>query len=987
MKTAINFRAKASLLSLLILPCFFSLAGISPVSADPLSGAWPFRDGSVTLRDNGGAIEFAFPYVPFLEISPSWTPAYPKPWGQQAEAVRPLAGLGGRMRIGIVRDDGEFVPFQKNHLRWIRQTPYSAACRVELPEATGTLEWTVPLDLKGSIFRYSNTGEAPRELRFEVGGFPQRTIWATPGKKQRHDWGESRWDWDRDGGCLVHTYSTPIDATHCPVTVLWFGKGVSVTTSDLSASESSAGRGIQLDLEASSGSPIVFGFLHEDNIESQGKSVAHLQKEGDLFAQSDADWKTWTQERAKTINSKFQKEILPTDAAEGTVPSATERLMADNLVFTRLLFLSNGGVLSRPMTLGSFPLSVRDQGVALNHWRSLGIEFPLLERWRDLAQYNPCAERSLPIRVFSGDRVRDLFGKGRILLASPDPKNPPGKESFDLLLGYVIAGGNLTLVDGVHGFEGKKGWWTEAGCTDPADYAIRLLGVPIDSASREILDEESLAHDVNTFCADSRLLKEGASEDFEKQRFEAPAGGYLLVYPKTSDSANQVRLRTGRIGKEEFLPFTVAEEKILSASYAPRVSFDAEGIPSGRLLEGESFAAYRLPNDASPVSCQLELSGSWCISWREDLPEMDHILVKKAYQSWFMKELIRVPISRLAHPVVYGATWSCRVFDVTPTETSPVLYHSIGKGTFVWVGLPKDYLLLGSDTGTDRQNWLRNDLSYDLLRMTLSLHDSKRAGGQQASEPPACSWGEGYSQQLEDRFEPDLLYYAWLPTQILGPHGGGNALSRWALPTFKKALEKPLRDGDSLSPGPAFMTNGPEGKPYLSLYHNACLYAMHKNMAGITKSKGLTWWSRTTEASAAKMESQLVDLFALVGPSPMVGRAVANGTATEEIPISQLYPEAVLAVSEIPAGSFPGGAAAAQRILSSLVTKADDIQDPRSLALLAAKTPDGRDRILRRILPRDTGGDLFCPIGNGKHSFDLATAVPALHALALEVAE
>jgi hypothetical protein len=987
MKTAINFCAAVNHVGLLLLPCFFSLGGIPPISAATLPESWPFRDGSVTIRDNGGAVEFAFSFVPFLGISPAWTPAYPKPWGHQAEAVRPLAGLGGKMRIGIAPESGEFVPFQTKDLDWTRRTPYSAACRVNLPDGSGTLEWTVPPDLKGSVFRYSETGGATCALRFEIDGFPQRTIWATPGKKQRYDWGESRWELDRDGGFLTHTYATPIDATHSPATALWFGKGVNVTSSDLSASESSTWKGVHLSLEASPGGPIAFGFLHEDSLASLQKSVARLQEGGDVFAQSDADWRTWIREQAKSINSKFRKEILPTDATVGTVLSATERLMADNLVFTRLLFLSNGGVLSRPMTLDSFPLSVRDQGVALNHWRSLGIEFPYLGRWRDLARYNPCSERSLPIRVFSGDRVRDLFGKGKILLASPDPENPPEKESFDLLLGYVIAGGNLTLVDGVHGFEGTKGWWTEAGCRDPADYAIRVLGVPVDSASRAILDAETLARDMNTFCADSRLLKEGASKDFERHRFEAPSGGYLLLYPKISDSTSQVRLRTGRIGKEEFLPFTAAEDEVLAASHAPRVSFDSEGIPAGRLLQGESFAAYRLPGDATTVSCELELMGSWCVAWSENLPKTDHVLVKKAYQAWFMKELLEVPVSRLAHPVVYGATWSCRVFDVTPTETSPVLYHSIGKGTFVWVGLPKDYLLLGSDTGTDRQNWLRNDLSYDLLRMTLALHDSKRAGAQQASEPPACTWGEGWSQHLDDRYKPDLLYYAWLPTQILGPHGSGNALSSWALPTFRKSLEKPLRDGDSLSPGPAFVTSGQGGKPYLSLYSNACVYAIYKDMADFTKRKGLTWWSRTTESNAAKLERQLVDLFALESPSPMVGRAVAGGTAAEELPISQLFPEAVLAISEIPAGCFPGGATATQRILSSLAANADDSKDTRSLALLATKTADGRGRVLRRILPRDTGGVSFLPIGNEERSFDLATAVPALHALALEVAE
>jgi hypothetical protein len=181
------------------------------------------------------------------------------------------------------------------------------------------------------------------------------------------------------------------------------------------------------------------------------------------------------------------------------------------------------------MTLSEYPLSVRDQGIGLNHWRQLGLEIPNLEKWRDLARYNLVSERSLPIETIAGEQTDRLFGAGTALVVSPDPDIPPTKRMMDILLGYAISGGNVTLVDGVSGFKEREGWWKAEGFRDPADYALQSIGVEHVPASRKVLDEEGLDEGVNTFCLGTKVSLEGRSETPAPARTTVPGNGFILI--------------------------------------------------------------------------------------------------------------------------------------------------------------------------------------------------------------------------------------------------------------------------------------------------------------------------------------------------------------------------------------------------------------------------------------------------------------------------
>jgi len=258
--------------------------------------------------------------------------------------------------------------------------------------------------------------------------------------------------------------------------------------------------------------------------------------------------------------------------------------------------------------------------------------------------------------MLRGERIDKLFGGQTAVIASPDPKHPPSKRLIDILLGYVVSGGKVTLVDGVSGFEGREGWWKEEGCRDPADYAIQSLGIEFDPASRRILDEEGLADDANTFCIGAPVYLDGDSDTVVETKFVVPGGGYLWVYPRSSKPDDGVTIERGRLGEAPFAAFTPSEDEILAASYDSRPARNHLGIPTGRSLVGEGYVAYRLPERAT-IECALALSGEWKVAWNKELPHTSHTLVKKAFQDWYLHELLTADVSRLAHPVVYGATW------------------------------------------------------------------------------------------------------------------------------------------------------------------------------------------------------------------------------------------------------------------------------------------------------------------------------------------
>jgi hypothetical protein len=867
-----------------------------------------------------------------------------------------------------VDEKGAFQPFNESSFQLIDTSPHlfegkfnGDACK---------LEGTTPIDLKGIEFQIRNDSSEPLMLRFEVEGFPHKNLWATPARKMERDWGYNRWKVIEDNNALLHTYSNPIDATRTPCTALWFDRAWSRHSIPAPPSASPAlAAWIEVEVPAKEG--LRFGFLHADRRRELVKAIEKRSAREDGLQEETDKWSEWVGASLKAI----EENILPatTSQRDTTSPLGPYRkTFIDPLIQSRSLFLSNGGVLTRPMTLAEFPLDVRDQGIGLCHWKEMGLDFPLLERWRDLVRYNPYSERCIEIDRLGGDRIDRLFRGQTAILAAPDPRNPPSKRMMDVLLGYVVSGGKVTLIDGVAGFEEVEGWWKEEGFQDPADYALSSFGIELVPNSRQRLDEEGLDGEVNTFCIGMGVYLEGNSDTPIETTTVVPGGGYLIVYPRSAKPGEGVTLERGSIGGASFVPFTPSEDEILEASYGSRVEGNELGIPIGRSIEGEGFVAYRLPGTAT-VECALELSGKWKVAWSQAAPRTTHTLIKKAFQEWYLRELLTAEVSRLAHPIVYGATWGARVFDVTGTELSPVLFRKIGRGSFVWIGLPRDYLLLGSDTGTDWQNSLRQDPTYDLVRMTLALHDPERGGGQQAGAPPARGWTSGGNRSTEEGPRTDRAFFAWKPTQFLGGGAGSGEYWTWAMDCFFQASQQPDREGRRLGLTELAIRDwGEEGK-CVDLYSNACRYALYADMAAQSNRQGMTWWRNQVEKRAKEIENNLLAILDLGSATPVWGRVVKNGSAEEVIPLEEFLPEAVWTVSEIRGVRFPGGEAARNRVIEKLQAKPSSIGDPRSRAALATLPGAEVEELLKGIFPGE--------------EFDLAVALPAMRAICDKIAQ
>jgi len=208
---------------------------------------------------------------------------------------------------------------------------------------------------------------------------------------------------------------------------------------------------------------------------------------------------------------------------------------------------------------------------------------------------------------------------------------------------------------------------------------------------------------------------------------------------------------------------------------------------------------------------------------------------------------------------------------VTGTEVSPVLFRKVGRGSFVWIGLPRDYLLLGGDTGTDRQNSLRKDPTYDLVRITLALHDQERGGGQQAGSPPMRGWTAGWSRSTPEGPRTDLALFAWTPTRFLNGRAGSQEYWSWAMDCFTQALEKPERDGARMEIGSLVTREWGEGEESVDLYSNACRYALYADMAAQANREGLAWRRNQTEKRAEAIANDLLAILDLGSATPVWG--------------------------------------------------------------------------------------------------------------------
>ncbi|NUN94712.1 MAG: hypothetical protein HUU16_00935 [Candidatus Omnitrophica bacterium] len=597
----------------------------------------------------------------------------------------------------------------------------------------------------------------------------------------------------------------------------------------------------------------------------------------------------------------------------------------------------------------------------------------------ELARHNRVCQRSIPIPLFSEGGLKDLLEQGEIILAAPDPESPPSRESFDALLGYVFAGGKVTLVDGVEGFRGRKGWWTEAGATDPADYAIRLFGIPVDPGSRQTLDEEGLSPEVNTFALGFTPLTSGEAKGIERVSVPLPErGGVLLLHPRRENGPG-MRLHSVRFGKTGFHPLSLEAEPMVAGERGGRMAFSSIGEPMAWELLGESYVAYRVPEGATS-GCELEVEGEWAVAWGKAPPVETHTLRKKAFQSWFQKELLTVEIPRVAHPTVYSGTYTCRVFDVTGTQVSPVWFQKIGKGSFAWVGLPLDWVLRGSDTGADGQNPLRNDPGFDLIRLTLALHDSRRAGGGRASREPLSGWGSKWSASLPGDPRVDLAYHAFFPMERLNPWrsiGGG-----WPFDRAMDAIEHAKSSGMILSGSPVAVALDRNGQERVDLYANCCLHALLHRIEEIAAREGQGALQAHAARERKRLLASLVEILEVTAEQPVPARFLLNDAPASAASIAETLPAIAWAVSEIPPQDYPGGASARARLLSLLLSEQAALSDSRSLAALAAVSEERRAELVERILSRAGAGDLAL-IGHQEESFDLASAIPGLHALCL----
>ncbi len=943
-----------------------NLLSASPAMENGSQETWPFQDGSLVVTQTGEGTFFSFPYVPFLGIPPAWTPAYPREYQQPVEPVLPLPGLKGKVTFSLQGANGS------NRLQVLSRTPYSAKTTIHNGSEEIHLSWVCPLGEPGVVFECANP--QPKEATLEIGliCFGGKTMWATPGKKMKHDWGVSSWEWKAGDRYLLQSSGNPIDVTHSLLTALWIGESTSESKGPAPIYLASDPQHLRLLIPLQAGSSTHFGFVHADNGEALAGSLARVRKATASPAHFIEAWKGWFADTSQKIQKKNGISL------ESLTPEQ-RRIIENNLQITRQLFLSNGSVLTEPMTPRSYSLSIADQGVALNHWHGLGLEYPFLDEQAELVRYNRIHQRSVDIPVFQKDGVNQLFKQGRLIVAAPDPSLPPDKTSFDTVLGSVISGGHLTLVDGVEGFRGKEGWWKEAGAADLADYAIQMLGVPVDPASRRTLDAEGLAPTVNTFLAKATSLSQGTSPTPQTVTVLPPKpGGYVLLCPSSEEGAG-VRILSGRIGGESFRPFTIEEDHHLAGGFAPRVAYGEFGETVGCDLQGEAFRAYKIPTAPTGL-VEFSLSGGWNVAWSESLPQTHLVLRKKAFQSWFSRELMQVPILRLCHPVVYSGTYTCRVFDVSGTEESPFLFTKVGRGTFVWLGLPRDYLLLGSDTGSDFQNSLRNDPTYDLVRLTFAFHDPKRAGADRSSRTPLSGWGEGWSQSMTGIPDPYHAFFAWRPVEASG--WATQPMNGWVEETFTNTLEIPKSDGYTVLHHPLITRGIGENRRILELPDNAFIHAVYKRMERASKVTGRVWLEEDSHHKAGVIAKNLPVLLAGSGEDAAYARAIADGTPGAAIPTSALLPRAAWAATEISPADFPGGATGQTRLFLTIANDPETTKNTQAMAVLAVQDGNQREQFLERLLAHYTDPRLGL-IGREGKQFDLATAVPTVRALVL----
>ncbi len=953
--------------SVTILLMFLILTVTFSAKAGDNQEIWPFQDGSLVITQTSGGAVFSFPYVPFLGMSPAWTPAYPREYQQGVEPVLPLPGLAGKLTFHVLAGT------ESGPLQVLSRTPYSADTTIRNGSSELHLSWVCPLGQPGVVFECANSQQREATLEIGLNCFPERTLWATPAKKMKHNWGNSQWEWKAGERYLLHLYSIPVDATHSPNTAFWIGeispewKGPTLTYLPNDPQH------LRLIIPLHPGQSIRFGFEHADNLGELMEQLAVRRKAPIALSKLSGEWNTWLADSYARMKTK-------TGSDPAQIPTDKKRILDNNLQTTRQLFLSNGAVLTRPMTPDSYPVSISEQGVALNHWRSLGLEFPFQHEQAELARFNRVHQRSISIPVFRKGGAMETLSQGRIVMAAPDSSSPPDKASFDTVLGYVISGGHLTLVDGVEGFRGKEGWWKEAGASDLVDYAIRMLGVPVNPASRRTLDEEGLAPNVNTFLAGLPPITQGTSTSSQTISVQPPkAGGYILLCPSTKEETAGLRILSGRIGGEVFQPFTTGEDRFLAGGYAPRAMRDEFGQIVGCELLGEAFRAYQIPASATGA-LEFTLTGAWTVAWSEFLPATQVMLRKKAFQAWYKHELMQVPISRLCHPVVYDGTYTCRVFDVSGTESSPILYAKVGHGSFVWLGLPRDYLLLGSDTGSDLQNSLRNDPTYDLVRLTFAFHDPKRAGAERSSRAPLSGWGEGWSQSLVGVPDAFHAYFAWRPIEVAGL--ATQEMNGWVEDTFTNTLEYPQSEGQTVLNHALITREIGDDRRILELPDNAFRYAVYKGLERTSRVKGRVWMQDDSRNKAEEIVKDLPVLLEGFGENAVFARAIVDGSPQAAIPSAALLPRAAWAATEINPADFPGGATGQAHLLNTLANDPAALDNPHAMAVLASRDEKHRAQFLGQLLEHNTEPVLGL-IGSDGKRFDLATAVPALRAIVL----
>lgn len=953
---------RVGLLTLLIL-----LVAIPPARGEGNQEIWPIQDGSLTLTQSTEGPVLSFPYIPFLAQSPAWTPAYPREYQQPEERVIPLPGLGGKLTFHVSGGAGA------DNLQILSRTPWSAESTLRNGSAEIRLSWFCPLGQPCVIFECANPQQKDATLEISLNGFGGKTLWATPQKKMKHDWGVSNWEWKPGERCLLQSCGNPVDATHSPVTALWVGESTPEWKGSLPTCLVVDPLHYQLRIPLHPGQPVRLGFEHADNQENLKAQLTARRSVPLSLAKLGGEWNNWLTDAHACIKKK-------TGADPAQLPPDRLRILDNNLLTTRQLFLSNGVVLTEAMTPGTYPLSLPEQGVALNHWREMGLEYPFLSEQAELTRNNRLHQRSLDIPLFRAGGLMEILKQGKIILTAVDPDSPPDKASFDTLLGYVISGGHLTLVEGGGDFAGKDGWWKEAGAASPSDYAIRMMGVPVDPDSRQILDEEGIAVTTNTFTKATSSLAQGSSTAPQTVAVIPPRpGGYLLLFPSTSEDPAGLQILSGRIGGETFRPFTSGEDQVLAGGYAPRVLHDGYGETLGCHLLGEAFRAYRIPTSVTgPV--EFTLCGGWTITWSETPPSNDKTLRKKAFQSWYKRELMTVPVLKTCHPVVYSGTYTCRVFDVTDSEQSPFLFAKVGRGTFIWLGLPRDYLLQGSDTGSDLQNSLRNDPTYDLIRLTFAFHDPKHAGSERVSRTPFSCWGEGWSQSLASSPEVLNTFFAWKPVESAGL--ATREMNSWIEETFSKTLDVAQSEGWTLPLHHLVTREVGAGRQVLDFADNAFVHAVYRGLERTSKVTGRIWLQEDSRRKAEGLAKDLPALLEGFGEGAVYARTIADSTARTAIPLSVLLPRTAWAVTEIRTADFPGEATAQTRLLSSLANDPAVSGDTRAMAVIATRDKDHRAQFLGLLLEGHTDPVLGL-IGREGKRFDLATAVPTLQAMIL----